>query len=195
MVGPFRVAAVLAAALGVLLAAVAADAHPRVAAVEPLAIAPDPLRVESARPDARADEARLTAAGPPDVESDPGSWVADSPPASPIPILLVALLAAVSTAAGCRRPRAVALTLSLALAGFTIQTAVHSVHHLGRPHEAEQCPVFSASQHAPGDLPSAPAVDRPAEAPTELVSVVPALLASDSAERPDRGRAPPAPLA
>jgi hypothetical protein len=195
MADRFRVVAVLAAALGVLLAAAGADAHPRFQAAEPLAIAHEPSSVESPRPDGRADEGRLAAAEPPDVESDPGSWVAAPPPASSIPLLLVALLAAVSTAAGRRRPRAVAVVLSLALAVFAVQTAVHSVHHIGHPQEAEKCPVLSASQHAPGDLPSVPAVDSPAETATELVGVAPALLVPDSAERPDQGRAPPAPPA
>jgi hypothetical protein len=195
MARPCRWVAVLAAVLGILLATATADAHPRLRAVEPLTAAPDPSSFESVEPVARADEPGWPAIESPDVGSDPGSWMAGSPPPSPIPILLVALLAAVSTAASHRHPRAVAVALSLGLSAFAIQSAVHSVHHLGQPLEAEKCPVFAASQHAPGDLPSVPSVDRPTEVATALVSVAPDWFVPDSAERPDQGRAPPAPLA
>jgi hypothetical protein len=192
MVRPFCLVSRLVAALGVLLAAATVDAHPRIRAVEPVVVTPDPSGVETVQPAVDADEPRSIVVESPDVGSDPGSWTAASPPDSPIPILLVALLAAVSTVAGRRRPRATAVALCLALSCFALQTAVHSVHHIGQPQDAEKCPVFSASQHAPGDLPSALAVSGPVESPTDLVSVLPARLLLDSAERPDRGRAPPA---
>jgi hypothetical protein len=195
MVRPLRVVAGLAAAWGVLLAAATVDAHPRIRAVEPVALAAAPSSVESVPPVAQADEPQWTVVESPDVGSDPGSWMAASPPASPIPILLVALLAAASTVAGHRRPRATAVVLSLALSLFAIQTAVHSVHHVGQPQDAEKCPLFSASQHAPGDLPGVSVLDRPAVAPAALVTAAPDWLVPDSAERPDQGRAPPAPPA
>jgi hypothetical protein len=110
-------------------------------------------------------------------------------------LILAAVAATSAAAAGYQRPRAVAVILSLAVSVFAVQSAVHSVHHLGHPHEAERCPILWASQHAPGDLPTVTIVERPTEEVAELVATVPVSFVPDTALRPDQGRAPPSPRA
>jgi len=95
--------------------------------------------------------------------------------------------------AACRaRNRVIVLGLSLALGVFTLETAVHSVHHLTDPETAAMCPVFSSSQHLSWGEAQAAAVD----APPLCVDPTPPLQAEDAQQsltyRPHRGRAPPA---
>lgn len=90
------------------------------------------------------------------------------------------------------RGRVIALGLSLALGVFTLETAVHSVHHLADPETAATCPVLSGSQHLSWGEAQAAATDAPP------LCVAPArLLRSEDAPqsliyRPHQGRAPPA---
>jgi hypothetical protein len=95
--------------------------------------------------------------------------------------------------AGCRsRGRVIALGLSLVLGVFTLETAVHSVHHLADPETAANCPVLSGSQYLSWGEAQAAAAD----APPLCVAPAPLLQAEDAPQsliyRPHQGRAPPA---
>jgi hypothetical protein len=85
----------------------------------------------------------------------------------------------------------IALGLSLALGVFTLESAVHSVHHLAEPETAQTCSVLTGSQHLSWG--EAPAV---ADAPPLRVALAPLLRAEDAPQaliyRPHQGRAPPA---
>ena len=93
-------------------------------------------------------------------------------------ILLVglALLAGVGVQRlkGCasRRPT-IACALALAVGVVTLETAVHSVHHLGDPEAGATCPILSGSQHLSWAEPPAPGVDAPplSRAPASLVGL------------------------
>jgi hypothetical protein len=93
----------------------------------------------------------------------------------------------------CRpRGRVIALGLSLALGVLTLETAVHSVHHLDDPETAATCAVLSGSQHLSWGEAQAIAAD----APSLCAAPAPLPQAEDAPPspiyRPHRGRAPPA---
>jgi hypothetical protein len=94
--------------------------------------------------------------------------------------------------AACRsRGRVIALGLSLALGVFTLESAVHSAHHLAEPETAQTCSVLTGSQHLSwGEAPTAAA-----DAPPLRVGPAPFLRAEDAPQalicRPHQGRAPP----
>ena len=105
---------------------------------------------------------------------------------------LLAGIALLRLAAGRARGRVIALGLTLALGVFTLESAVHSVHHLASPETAATCPVFSASEHlgwgeiavVASDVPPPHVAPAPVLASEELeCSLIP---------RPGQGRAPPA---
>ena len=117
-------------------------------------------------------------------------------PHAGIPVVLGAvILAALGwwRRAGSRaRRRALAVTLSLMLAVFTVETAVHSVHHVTGPGSGGDCPVLSGSQHlawGTGDLAS---IDAPPLDVTTAPSIRPADAPRWQLCRPSPGRAPPA---
>jgi hypothetical protein len=95
--------------------------------------------------------------------------------------------------AGSRsRGRALAVALSLVLAVFTVETAVHSVHHLADPESGSDCPVLSGSQSlawGTGDVGGA-------DVPPLDVTTAPPVCCADGprwqVHRPSPGRAPPA---
>jgi hypothetical protein len=90
------------------------------------------------------------------------------------------------------RGRVLALGLSLALGVFTLEMAVHSVHHLADPETAATCPVLSGSQHLWWGEAQGAATD----APPLCLAPAPFLRAEDAPQslvyRPHQGRAPPA---
>jgi len=119
-------------------------------------------------------------------------------PIGPIAIgLVVALMLA--TGAGLIRlvarhllGRALALALTLAVSVLTLESAVHSVHHLGDPESAAACAVLVGSHHlswAEGD-------DPPAAEPVARVCALPLGPTNDVSLAPRQrlqwGRAPPA---
>jgi hypothetical protein len=72
------------------------------------------------------------------------------PSASPAPALAWVLGAlgiwtAITGARWLRRPRRLAVALSVSLAVFAVETALHSAHHLNDPKQAEQCAAYTAS--------------------------------------------------
>jgi hypothetical protein len=93
---------------------------------------------------------------------------------------------------GVTRGRAIALGLALTLGVFSLETAVHSVHHLADPERAATCAVLSGSQHLSWGEAQAAAT----EAPPLRVAPAPLLRAEDAPQspiyRPHQGRAPPA---
>jgi len=95
---------------------------------------------------------------------------------------------------GARRSggRVIALGLSLVLGVFTLEAAVHSVHHLDEPEMAATCSVLTGSQH----LSWGEAQVAAADAPPLRAAPAPLLRAEDAPQsliyRPHRGRAPPA---
>jgi hypothetical protein len=94
-------------------------------------------------------------------------------------------------AASARRPRLVALAVSLALGVFVVESATHAVHELRDPGHATHCSVLAAAEHAPSDAPAAPALlDAPAPSPWRAWPS-PAPIRIDPAGRAARGRAPP----
>jgi hypothetical protein len=46
--------------------------------------------------------------------------------------------------------RSLALAIGLVLGVFTVEGAIHSIHHVKDPGQAERCPVYSASQQVTG---------------------------------------------
>jgi hypothetical protein len=90
-----------------------------------------------------------------------------------------------------RRP-ALAVALALVLTGFTVETAVHSVHHLADPRAGADCSVLSGSQNLAWGGADLVAADGP---PLDVSTAVP--VRSDDGHRwtlhrPSQGRAPPA---
>jgi hypothetical protein len=105
---------------------------------------------------------------------------------------IVPILAGI--AAGARRhgPRGLALLLALLLAVFASEAAIHSVHHLADPRQAERCPVHSASQHVAG-LSAGPATpELPPLAPTRHRPVLPTVQVRAPVADGPQSRAPPA---
>lgn len=148
-----------------------------------------------------ADPSHVAPASLIETPAQASSAVGHVPPpesGSPIGILMLAGLALLGGIAlrqlnvGGSRGRVIALGLSLALGVFTLETAVHSVHHLADPETAATCPVLSGSQHLSWGEAQAAATDAPA------FSAAPGpLLRSENAPqspiyRPCQGRAPPA---
>ncbi len=117
-----------------------------------------------------------------------------TPPATPATAALVCLAVlafpVVLTARPSRRAGIVAAVALLIW--FAEETAVHSVHHLGHPAEAERCPVFSASQHLSGldPEPAGPVLERPA--PTAVGPPPSPAGADHVALEGQQTRAPPA---
>ena len=107
-------------------------------------------------------------------------------------LLIIAGIGLLRLAACRSRGRVIALGLSLALGVFTLETAVHSVHHLAEPETAATCSVLTGSQHLSWGEAQAAAAD----APPLCVAPAPLLRAEDAPQaliyRPHRGRAPPA---
>jgi hypothetical protein len=99
--------------------------------------------------------------------------------------------AAVAGLRACRL-RVIALGLSLTLGLFSMETAVHSVHHLADPETATTCPVLCAAEHLAWGAVPAPAT----EAPPLCVAAAPLLRRDEGPQsaiyRPHQGRAPPA---
>jgi xanthosine utilization system XapX-like protein len=108
-------------------------------------------------PPATPRAAVVEAAAPAAIGVAAGAW----------PWLLLLGLVGIAAAAGRRCPRAPAVALVLLLGIFAGETAVHSVHHWQDPHQAERCPVYSASQHVTG-LSAAPATPELAPPPPTL---------------------------
>ena len=127
--------------------------------------------------------------------TSPGGLAHD---AAPVGALLVIGLALLGALAGWRRAgptargRAIAVALSLVLIGFTVETAVHSVHHLADPEAGADCSVLSGSQNLAWGAADLVAADGP---PLDVTSAVP-VRSDDGARstppRPSQGRAPPA---
>ena len=76
-------------------------------------------------------------------------------------LALIAGIGLLRLAARRSRCRVIALGLSLALGVFTLESAVHSVHHLAEPETAATCPVLSGSQHLSWGEAQAAAADAP----------------------------------
>src|SRR4029077_7907632 len=110
--------------------------------------------------------------------------------------LVAALLAlAVFRFIGAQRRRDVArLFLTGLLSVSAVETAVHSVHHLGDPLAVETCAVFASSGHVDGTCDSVPTVAGPTWAPYTSSVIDGNGLARLLWFRPDEGRAPPAAL-
>ena len=87
----------------------------------------------------------------PVAAEEPSRHAWSAAPAAPIPAWpLVAALVALGLA-GARKPRrALALALVVVVAIFTLETGVHSVHHLTDVDRGESCAMASASQHITG---------------------------------------------
>ena len=90
------------------------------------------------------------------------------------------------------RWRVIALALSLALGVFTLETAVHSVHHLVDQEAGATCPVLSATQDLSWGAVEVPAIG----APASCVTAAPLARAEEAPRwqiyRSHPGRAPPA---
>lgn len=115
-------------------------------------------------------------------------------PAGALLVIGLALLARLGwrRVGGPARRRALGVALALVLTVFTVETAVHSVHHLADPRAGADCSVLSGSQSLAwggADLVAA------ADPPLDVSTAVP--VRSDDGprstlHRPSQGRAPPA---
>ncbi|HEY7040914.1 MAG TPA: hypothetical protein VID28_18755 [Methylomirabilota bacterium] len=117
------------------------------------------------------------------ARSDGGLWVV---------LALVMGVGLLSVAVRGLRGRAIALGLSLVLAVFALESAVHSVHHLASPETAATCPVHAGAEHLGwGETPVVAS-----GVPPLHVTAAPILAAEDGkrslTHRPRSGRAPPA---
>ena len=123
---------------------------------------------------------------------EPERLVLSAAPAAPVPAWpLVAALVALGLA-GARKPRrALALALIVVVAIFTLETGVHSVHHLTDVDRGESCAVASASQHISGTEVDLSLVDvaLPAAAQVAAIGV---FVERSRITGPAQGRAPPA---
>ena len=153
---------------GLLVASPAAAAHPLVA-----------------RP--------LATVGADSSSADPLSAEAP-PPVTPATAALVclAVLALPGVLAARRSQRAGIVAAAALLVWFAGETAIHAVHHVDNPAEAERCPVFSASRHLSGldPEPGGPVLGRPA--PTAIVPLPPPAVAAQVVLDREQARAPPA---
>jgi hypothetical protein len=110
-------------------------------------------------------------------------------------VLAAALLAALGwwRRAGSRsRGGVLAVALSLVLTVFTVETAVHSVHHLADPHSGADCPVLSGSQNLAWGAADLVGTDAPPLDATAAPPIRPADGPRWQIYRPSPGRAPPA---
>jgi hypothetical protein len=89
-----------------------------------------------------------------------------------------------------RRIPVVALALMLALTG--LETAIHSVHHLGDPRAAERCLVASSSAHTHAIGGGSPLVSDAVTRVLGAVSIASWPLCRSTVAAPTPGRAPPA---
>jgi hypothetical protein len=147
----------------------AVEAHPGMqAATAPAAVGIDTAIDEpNSGPAGRLASASSLAAAP----ATPSAWT----------WVLLLILPGVAAARGPRSARGLALVVALLLVVFACASAVHSVHHLKDPRQAERCPVYSASQQVTGltatpatpDLPPPlPTPDRPVAQAVQLLSRV-----------------------
>jgi hypothetical protein len=124
-------------------------------------------------------------------EAVPAPVVSASDPWPGATLVLVGA-AGIAAAAGClRRRQRLAVFLSLAVAVFAGETALHSVHHLNEPQQAERCPVYAASVHVAGleAGPATPELPPPARTPNRSLAGNPQRLTGVLAGPPSR--APP----
>jgi len=166
---------VLAGAL--LPGPVPALAHVRPAAVA-VATAPalvDPVPAVPLGLTAVADASRIVAA----------------PAASALPVALALALATALVLARRRLRPALVAGLTLVLALFALEQAVHSVHHLDDPHAATRCAVASVGTQLDGTTVEAPAVEI-GTVSGEYRAHAEAVAPAARPLRPDAGRAPPA---
>ncbi len=63
---------------------------------------------------------------------------------------LLAMGLTIAAACALRPPRRLAGALTLLVAVFACETALHSAHHVNEPTQAERCPVSAASLHVAG---------------------------------------------
>ena len=145
----------------------------------------------------------ILAVAPPEILASPwlphagdGHAAASHLDAVGILSLVSAVLAlAVTRFLGAHRRRDVArLFLAGLLSVSAVETAVHSVHHLGDPLAVETCAVFASSGHVDGACDSAPGIVGPTWAPSTSPVIDGNGLARLLWFRPDEGRAPPAAL-
>lgn len=115
-------------------------------------------------------------------------------PAGALLVIGLALLARLGwrRAGEPARRRALGVALALVLTVFTVETAVHSVHHLADPRAGADCSVLSGSQSLAWGAAGLVAADTP---PLDVSTAVP--VRSDDGprwtlHRPSQGRAPPA---
>ena len=126
--------------------------------------------------------------------TSPGGLTHLALPAGALLVIGLAVLAGLGwrRAGSLARRRAIAVALSLVLTVFTVETAVHSVHHLADPQAGADCSVLSGSQHLAWSGADLVATDAP---PLDVTTAVP--VRSDDGpwwqlHRPSQGRAPPA---
>jgi hypothetical protein len=74
------------------------------------------------------------------VSPTPATWIG----------LVLLAVPALAMARGPRAVRSLALTVALMFAVLARETAVHSVHHLKNPREAERCSVYWATAQLTG---------------------------------------------
>ena len=112
-------------------------------------------------------------------------------------VLLLALAAGLGLLASVATRRwrlALVLVLVPLLALFTVETALHSVHHLGDAHAEAACVVAGAGTHV-GGITTAPVdLGEPVASPERHHDGGPAWPVAFQPVRPREGRAPPAPV-
>ena len=154
-----------------------------------------PRRAES--PVASAEPVRLAEEAPSTPATTPAQTAAPAPPAAaPKGVIEVALLLVATLVCLLRWPATTArLLLALLVTVVGVESALHSVHHLGNPQGAKTCTVLSVTTHLPGEM--SPEV--PSGVPVQQYRRHDARAASPAVvslgRHSDRGRAPPFPLA
>jgi hypothetical protein len=145
----------------------------------------------------RADPAHVTPAPRAEAPAPEAQASGPAPQSGAVTgiVLSVALALLGVAGLGCLpagRGRIMALALSLAVGVFTLEAAVHSIHHLGDPATAATCPVLCGSGHLSWGEPPASEIG----APPLHATAAPRVASEDASQsllyRPHQGRAPPA---
>jgi hypothetical protein len=113
----------------------------------------------------------------------------DETPGPGLPVAWIVLAVAAAGASASHR-RAVAGALTGLLLTFAVETAIHSVHHLGRGSEMERCPLAGAAVNLSATLDEPVTVAAPRAPTIVAVSVAPP-PASLRGVAPVPGRSPP----
>jgi len=116
---------------------------------------------------------------------------------APVPAVLLALVVGMALATAARRAgwrHALGVGLVALLTVFTVEAALHSVHHLGDADADASCVVSGTTAHLSGLTASFADLGAPAPTPERAGDEASTWPVSFQPIRPREGRAPPVPV-